>query len=214
MRFAAAAARHRHAFAVECRESRGRNPPHARTRARVEHRGGDPLHAADAEFGAIGGQMQTAQRGRVKKDVANRRAELLVGQIEVLPRFANEDAGGLNRRRERLLAVDQQHLRAAFGEPLRRAQARQSRADDRDVVAHEVLYSTKHATPPVRGSRFAVRSSRFVVRGSWLVARGWWLMVVSLVVGWFVGGSWVVVGGSLLVVSWLVARGSWLVARG
>ena len=124
-------------------QRRRRKPPHARPAACVEQRGVQPIHAPNAELIAIGDEMQTPQRRRVEKHIANRRAELLRRQREVFPSLAHENAGGADGGGQRLLAIDQEDARAAFGEESRGVESRKAGTDDGDIVTHEVLYSTK-----------------------------------------------------------------------
>ena len=67
-------------------------------------------------------------------DVADRRAELLVGKREVLPRLAHEDAGGVDGSGQRLLAVDQNDAQPAGGQEAGALKAGQAGADDCDIV--------------------------------------------------------------------------------
>src|SRR5712691_9294884 len=88
--------------------------------------------------------MKRASPRRVKVHVADRRAELLVGDRKVFPRFAHEDACRVDRRRDRFLAIEQDDAQAALSEDARALEAGEAGAGNRDVV-HEVLCSTKRA---------------------------------------------------------------------
>src|SRR5436853_409773 len=70
-------------------------------------------------------------------------AELLVRQREVLPRFADEDAGGVDAVGERAFAVDEQDAKPARGEEAGAVKAGEAGADDGGVEFHKELYNIK-----------------------------------------------------------------------
>src|SRR5680860_1195236 len=98
-----------------------------------------PTHAPDPVLDLIAGEVQLAPGWRGEDDVAHRRTEAVLRQVEVLQRPADEDAGRRHLLVDDAPPIDEQHARAALGEPAGRLQAGQARADHDDVVLLHAL---------------------------------------------------------------------------
>ena len=141
------APRHDCVGSFHAQQTRRRHPHHARARALFEQPEVDPRHAPDAELVARRGQGQRTAGGGVEHDLADRAAELLGRKGEVLPRLADEDAGGVHAVRERGFAVGEGDAEAAKGEEARHLESRQAGAGDEDIE-HDKHFTTQRTFPP------------------------------------------------------------------
>src|SRR5262245_37349451 len=73
-------------------------------------------HAADAKLVVLAHELQRAERGRIKRDVFDRRSQAVVWDVEVNQCAAHEDSGGVDLLIESVLAIDEQHLESLPGE--------------------------------------------------------------------------------------------------
>ncbi len=96
--------------------------------------------------------MEFTSTRRRQDDVAHRRTEAVLRQVEVIERAPDENAGGGHVRVHGAASVDDQHVRAALGQATSRLQAGQAGTNDDHGVAIRVA-------PRHRSRRFSQRTA-------------------------------------------------------